>query len=269
MEYTSNAALSLRYDTSGEGEGLVLLHELGGCLDSWDGVLAVLPKRFRVLRYDQRGAGMSEKVRQPFSLADQVLDLESVLAAAAMPKALWIVGAAAGAAIAVAYAVRHPERIKGLILCSPALSVDAERTAYLESRSQRAAENGMRAVLDESLARSYPPIVIRDRAVYEQYCARFLANDPITYGFASRVLVEAGIPSIDPRVACPCLLLAGEHDGLRPPDAVRKLADALPGTRFMVLDSGHFMHVQTPQLVVDRFVEFTCSVARVPDVNDK
>ena len=54
-------AVKLRYTVDGTtGPSLVLLHELGGSMDSWDGVVPAFEKDFRVLRYDLRGAGQSE-----------------------------------------------------------------------------------------------------------------------------------------------------------------------------------------------------------------
>ncbi|HYP11823.1 MAG TPA: alpha/beta fold hydrolase [Xanthobacteraceae bacterium] len=53
--------VSLHYALAGAGRSVVLLHELGGTLNSWDGVVPRLAEHFRVLRYDQRGAGLSEK----------------------------------------------------------------------------------------------------------------------------------------------------------------------------------------------------------------
>ncbi|HYQ07700.1 MAG TPA: alpha/beta fold hydrolase [Xanthobacteraceae bacterium] len=53
--------VSLHSALAGAGRSVVLLHELGGTLNSWDGVVPRLAEHFRVLRYDQRGAGLSEK----------------------------------------------------------------------------------------------------------------------------------------------------------------------------------------------------------------
>jgi len=56
-----------------------VLHELGGTVHSWDAVAPRLAERFRVLRYDQRGARLSEKVRQEFTNDAPVEDFECSL----------------------------------------------------------------------------------------------------------------------------------------------------------------------------------------------
>ena len=68
MPFIDANGVSLHYELAGaRGRSVVLLHELGGTLHSWDAVVPRLAARFRVLRYDQRGSGGSEKVRREFS----------------------------------------------------------------------------------------------------------------------------------------------------------------------------------------------------------
>ena len=64
MEWIETNGVVLRYELSGRGRvPLVLIHELGGSLEFWDPVLPAFQQAFRVLRYDLRGFGMSEKVK--------------------------------------------------------------------------------------------------------------------------------------------------------------------------------------------------------------
>ena len=66
MDWIEANGTSLRYELSGTGDKvLVLVHEMGGTLDSWDQVMPMLSPGRRVLRHDWRGAGMSEKLRAP------------------------------------------------------------------------------------------------------------------------------------------------------------------------------------------------------------
>ena len=90
-----------------------------------------------------------------------------------------------------------------------------------------------------------------DAEVYREFRARWIANDPRSYGCIYRMLVETDLAPEYGRIACPTLLLAGVHDRLRPPALVEPIAAAIPGARFRALDSGHFMAVQTPGLVAE------------------
>ena len=64
MDWIEANGASLRYELSGSGsETVVLIHEVGGLIESWDDAVGAFQRSFRVLRYDQRGFGLSEKTR--------------------------------------------------------------------------------------------------------------------------------------------------------------------------------------------------------------
>jgi 3-oxoadipate enol-lactonase len=254
--WTETSGVSLRYVLSGNGgPSVVLIHELGGTLDSWTGVLGALEPHCAVLRFDQRGHGLSEKVREPFTLDDQVDDLEAVLGAAQPSGPYWLVGAAAGAAVAVKFATRHPQDVVGIVMCAPALNADPSRSTYLQSRSALAATRGMRAIADASLERSYPE-AIRDAAVYRDYRARFLANDPVSYGLANHALSDVELRDELAALRCACLVLAGRFDLLRPPALIEVQAALLANARFVAIDCAHLMPVQAPVELASYILDF-------------
>jgi 3-oxoadipate enol-lactonase len=100
-------AVKLRYTVEGTtGPSLVLLHELGGSMESWDGVVPAFVRDFRVLRYDLRGAGRSETPAAEYTVEDgHLVDLLDLLKATGLKPPYHFVGAAAGAMIAVAFAL--------------------------------------------------------------------------------------------------------------------------------------------------------------------
>ncbi len=248
---------SLRYRlTPGQGPAILLLHELGGGLESWDGVVDHLPPGRAVLRPDLRGAGGSEKPRQPFSIEDQAADVLALAEALALPAPWHVAGVAAGAAVALALAARAPAQVARLALCCPATSVDPARVDYLIQRADRAAAEGMAAVAEASLAASWPPEVTAPAADRAAYVARFLGNDPVGYGLANRALAAARLDAAIAGVAVPCLVLAGQHDRLRPPAQVQALAARIAGADFAVLDSGHLMPSQAPAALGRRLAAF-------------
>ncbi|ARP99167.1 alpha/beta fold hydrolase [Pseudorhodoplanes sinuspersici] len=240
---------SICYTLDGAGSrSLIAIHELGGNLNSFAGIVPHLEHDFQILRYDQRGAGLSEKPRQSFTFADHVADLERVLDHAGIAPPHYLLGLAAGAAIALAFAHKHPKDSAALALCAPALSVSAERRTYLETRTALAERKGMRAVEGDTLSRSYPERY-RERhpARFAAYRALFLANDPVGYGHINMAFADADIAEAIAALRAPCLLLAGEHDALRPPDQVKAIAGQIEGARFDMIDSGHIMPAQAPE----------------------
>ena len=108
MPWIEANGASLRYALSGAGkETLVLVHEAGGCLESYEDALPGLEEEFRVLRYDQRGFGFSEKVRE-LSFETVVADLAGLLDALQITAPVHVAGCAMGADFSVGFAARHP-----------------------------------------------------------------------------------------------------------------------------------------------------------------
>src|ERR1043165_1682397 len=111
-------AVKLRYTVDGtSGPSLVLLHELGGSMDSWDGVVPAFAKDFRVLRYDLRGAGQSEVPPDEYTVENaNLVDLLALLKATGLKPPYHLVGAAAGSLVAVAFALKYPEQVASITL---------------------------------------------------------------------------------------------------------------------------------------------------------
>jgi 3-oxoadipate enol-lactonase len=258
MAWSNASDVSIRYNLSGRGDrSLILIHELGGSLDSWDAVLPFIDGEFRVLRYDQRGAGLSEKVRTQFTMDDHVRDLEALLKSVKFGPPYCIAAVAAGAAIAIGFAHKHPDWVSAAVLCAAAADVGEDRRAFLEQRAELATREGMRAVADATLARSYAPQVReRNRDIFDDYRGRLLGNDPVCYAMANRSLLDCKLEPVLGTLSCPCLILAGAHDLLRPPADVRALAGSVPGAEFAVIDTGHVMPVQAPRVLSEAMLNF-------------
>lgn len=257
MKWMEANGVALRYEVSGQGEDtLILVHELGGALESWDDVLPALEKEYRVLRYDQRGFGLSEKAKGALKIEDMAGDIAALTAALGIAGPCHVAGTAMGAGIAVAYAIFHPERVKRLVLTSPATGVEADRRDQLEERASLVESGGMRASVEASLSRSFPDRFRGDAARFATYRCRWLANDP--YGFAAinRMLGNMDIAGRFAEVKCPTLVIAGEHDLVRPPATIEPIARAIPGAQYILADTGHFMAVQTPGLFLDLVLPF-------------
>jgi len=252
---------ALRYEATGNGpKTLVLVHEMGGTLDSWDHVLPALSATRRVLRYDTRGAGQSEKLSATPSMALMADDIAALLDALSIPGPVAIAGCAVGGGIAMTFALRHRARTAALVAMGPATGVAPDRRAATLARAEATQKSGMAAVVEESFANSYPPEVRHDQARYREFRARWIANDPHSYAAIYRMLVETDLASHYGEIACPTLLMAGIHDRLRPPALVEPIAQAIPGARFQAIDSGHFMAVQTPGPVADAINAFLAAL---------
>lgn len=262
MDWIEVNGTALRYELTGSADRtLVLVHEMGGTLESWDGVLPALSNTWRVLRYDVRGAGMSEKISAPVTFDTMADDLAALLDALGIHTPVALAGCAVGAGIALRFTTRFPHRVAALVAMAPATAVAPERRAATETRAAAIAAKGPRGVIEDSFAASYPLELRTDQNAYHRFRARWLGNDPESYAAIYRMLITAGIEADFPRITTPTLLIAGTHDRLRPPPLVQTVAQRIPGARFKELDTGHFMAVQTPAPVAAAIVDFLATVA--------
>src|SRR5260370_16444199 len=110
MDFIELDGLTLRYELSAKGDRtLVLVHEMGGSLESWDDVVPRFADSRRVLRYDTRGAGMSQKVRGELGIDTMADDIAALLDALGIAGKVALAGIAVGGAIALHFAARSPE----------------------------------------------------------------------------------------------------------------------------------------------------------------
>jgi 3-oxoadipate enol-lactonase len=250
MNWIEVNGTSLRYELTGSGPTtMVLIHEMGGTLDSWDQVLPALNNSRRVLRYDTRGAGLSEKTSGTVTWNQMADDLAGLLDALGITGKVVLAGIAVGAAIAVHFAVRYPHRAAALVLHGPAVGVGEDRKQATLNRAASVEAGGMRSVVETSLANSYPPVVRHNAEVFAAFRARWLSNDPHSFAAINRMLAAENIEHELRRIACPTLFTAGRHDGLRPTSIIEPMSKQVPGAQFLELNSGHFASVQTPGLV--------------------
>jgi 3-oxoadipate enol-lactonase len=249
--------VSIHYQTAGQsGPVVVLLHEMGGTLDSWDAVAPGLADTYRVLRYDQRGAGLSEKVRKPFSNDDAVGDLEAVLKNLGLAPPYNFVSVAAAATQVLRFLEKHPEQVTSIVLCNPAPGVDPSRAGILVERAEQAEKLGMSGVMGITLDKSYPP-TLGEPAAYEAYRGRYLANDPVGFGLAHRMLAATNMLYMLPKVGVPTMVVAGKHDTVRPPAGTEELAKKIPGARFeLIEEAGHFLPTTGPKTLLRLLKDF-------------
>src|SRR2546423_8622068 len=101
MNFIEANGVSLRYAVEGAGKPIVLIHEMGGSMESWGLVAPLLSGRRRVIRYDARGAGYSEKIRGPLIIDTMTGDLIALLDGLGITEKVALGGTAVGGAIAL------------------------------------------------------------------------------------------------------------------------------------------------------------------------
>jgi 3-oxoadipate enol-lactonase len=261
MDFIETNGVGLRYELAGKGERtLVLVHEMGGSLESWDDVVPRFAGSRRVLRYDTRGAGLSQKIRGDLHIDTMADDIAALLDALAISGKVALAGVAVGGAIALHFAARYPERASAVVAGSPATGVAAERRPAALERVARIEATGMGFAVEDSMRNGYAPELRDDIRRFEQFRSRWLGNDPASYATVWRMLAATEMESEFTRLKCPVLVIGGSLDRVRAPALAEATAKAIPGARYVELRTGHYMSVQTPDLISDCIGEFLKSI---------
>ena len=257
MPWIEANGASLRYTLTGAGkQTLVLVHEAGGCIDSFDDALPALEKEFRVLRYDQRGFGFSEKVRE-LTFDGVVADLAALIDALNITTPVYMAGCAMGADFSVGYASRYPARVAKLAIASPNIDHNGPRSAGSLERATVVEREGVRSSMQASHDRSYPENMrALDRERFKRYQARWVCNTPASFKAQAIMMSTNDLTAEYARITAQTLVIGCTYDPLRTPEKAQRVAQALPGSKYIVAETGHFMHLETPQLFVDTVLPF-------------
>lgn len=238
--------LQLRYDfAKGCRAPIVLIHEMGGTLQSWDDVVPPLSEFASVLRYDQRGVGLSEKVPGPVTVDQLAGDLANLLDALSIREPVAVVGNAVGASVAAAFSALHPDRAAALVMLAPATGLNAHRREAALRRIEAIERHGVRAAFADG-GSDVPP----------RFAALRLASDPIGLCAMWRMLTDLDVTGLLPRIACPTLVAHATRDASRTEQDIARVAGMIPGARMTSINTTHYMAMETPRLVCRTVTSF-------------
>jgi 3-oxoadipate enol-lactonase len=262
MQIASINGIALHYADEGprNAAAIVFSNSLGTDFRIWDGVVAALDGRFRTIRYDKRGHGLSDAPPAPYRMADHVGDLESLLAHLGVGRAVFV-GLSVGGMIVTQLASRHPGSIAGLVLCDTAHKIGTdelwnERIAAVESR-------GIAAVRDVVMQRWFSPSFRENEKARLAIYANMLTRQPVAgYSGTCAALRDTDNTELVKALKMPVLLIVGSNDGSTPPDLVRSTHDLIPGSTFVVLDGpGHIPCVEAPEETARLIRDFASSAS--------
>ncbi len=244
----------LRYQLVGsDNPTVVLIHEMTSGLETWDEILPEVARGRRVLRYDLRGVGRSERIRGTITYEDHAKDLLALLDALQLTRPVVLVGSALGAAVGVQFAATYPDRVKSFVALSPAISL-VPRPEFL-SIVNKIQEIGLRAYMDNWTEDIYPRSIRTNKERWARYRGMELSCDQESIIALIRTLAAAGFKDLLPKVKCPALVV---HTSLwsRPEAEIRKLSELMPAGQFTVAEAGHYSALESPEAIVPVLMRF-------------
>lgn len=247
MSFATVNGVTLRYSLEGGRQGLPLLfiNSLGAELCIWDELLAALALTGPVLRYDERGHGLSECPAGPYSIADHAEDLAGLLDHLRMPSTV-VVGISLGGMIALDFASRWPERVRGLLLCDTGAKIGTP--GFWQGRIDLVCAQGLAGAAETILTRWFTPSFAKDHpAEYVGY-RTMLSRVPLAGYVASCAAIrDADLRPLTERITAKTLVLCGAEDQATPPALARELAGSIKDAHLAIIDqAAHFPTIEQP-----------------------
>ncbi|CAG9192644.1 alpha/beta fold hydrolase [Burkholderia gladioli] len=241
----------LAYRLQGEGpRELVCIHGVGSYLEAWQGAINALGGGFRVLSFDLRGHGRSERVKGRYEIDDFVGDVLALADHAGFTR-FDLAGFSLGGLIAQRLALTHPARLRRLVLLATVAGRTAEERARVAERlaALQAGERG--AHYDASLSRWLSEdFQARHPALVDELRRRNARNDPDCYAAAYRVLAQTDFGGLIDQIAMPTLIATGECDAGSNPRMARYMHERIPDSRLAILpDLRHSLLNEAPEQV--------------------
>ncbi|WP_186199964.1 alpha/beta fold hydrolase [Burkholderia gladioli] len=241
----------LAYRLQGEGpRELVCIHGVGSYLEAWQGAINALGGGFRVLSFDLRGHGCSERVKGRYEIDDFVGDVLALADHAGFAR-FDLAGFSLGGLIAQRLALTHPARLRRLVLLATVAGRTAEERARVAERlaALQAGERG--AHYDASLSRWLSEdFQARHPALVDELRRRNAQNDPDCYAAAYRVLAQTDFGGLIDQIAMPTLIATGECDAGSNPRMARYMHERIPDSRLAILPNlRHSLLNEAPEQV--------------------
>ncbi len=250
---TGQDGVRIAYATSGRGPPLVkaanwlshLEFDVGSPV--WSHLLTELSRHHTLIRYDERGCGLSDRDVADLSFDAWLHDLESVVDAAQVER-FPLLGISQGASIAVAYAIRHPDRVTHLILHGGYARGRLKRNPSPQQREQAEVMNRLAEIgwgqHDPAFRQFFTTQFIPGGSAEQHRWFNELervSTSPVNAARFMREFNDIDVTDLLPRVSCPTLVLHSSRDVRVPFDEGRKIAGLIPGARFVPLESDNHL----------------------------
>ena len=257
--------IELHYEIHGKGLPLVLISGIGYTKWQWHRMLPFLARHFRLITFDNRGVGESDKPEGPYTAHMLAADTVGLLDALGIEKAA-VLGHSMGGFIAQAMALEFPHKVEKLILCStnfggprhvPVTPEAMKVLTDVSSDPLTRFRNGLVISTAPGWAENNPDMIqrwVEWRVANPIEPAPYQAQLAIGLGLLQEA---AAFENQLPRIKVPTLILFGEHDKVVPPANATLLAEKIADSKVVILpEAGHFFPIEVPKAAAQAVIDF-------------
>jgi pimeloyl-ACP methyl ester carboxylesterase len=238
---------ALRYDDEGLGVPLVFLHGFPLERSVWHKQMEALRSSYRIIAPDLSGLGESEATAGPVSMDTYAADVRAVLTKLTTAKAV-LIGHSMGGYVALAFARRFPQLLRGLVLVSTRAGPDsADAAAGRRAMAEKVKADGVHVAVEAVAPKMLAARNLDPRMAGE---VRALMASAKPAGVIAALLGMAERPDARPHLAAlamPVLVVTGADDTLIPPAESEAITQAIPGAQLNVIPhAGHLVAFEQP-----------------------
>ena len=263
--------INIYYEIHGKGEPLLLIEGLGYSSWMWFKQIPELSKNYKVIVFDNRGVGRSDKPDSEYSIEMMADDTAALLKSLGV-KSAHVLGVSMGGFIAQELALRHPDTIRSLILVSTGSGVEnsVPRNSLLlngflkfwglmpsmlelSGKGSAPADTSSYGLTPEKkirygLSTAFTPDYFKDNPdVIDRIVKWRVANPQPDYAWKRQFTAAVGFNSSNRvhEIKAPTLVVVGEEDRIVSPDSSKLLAERIPNSEFkLVKGTGHLLFIE-------------------------
>jgi 3-oxoadipate enol-lactonase len=250
----NRASFHYRLDGPADAPVVVFSNSLGTNLASWDAQVPALTRKFRVLRYDSRGHGLSEVTPGPYTIAGLAQDAVGLLDALKIPTAHYC-GISVSGLIGQWLGINAAHRFKSLTLSNTGARIGT--TDGWNTRIAAVKESGIAPIADGVVPRWFTEDFAK-RAPAQVEAARqmLLHTMPEGYIATCAALRDEDVRETVSRISLPTLVISGTHDAATPPADGRFITEKIPGAQFLELNAAHLSNIESAEPFTAALLKF-------------
>ncbi len=261
MPTTKANGIEIYYEVHGEGPPLLLIMGLGANATAWWKQVPAFSERYRVIAFDNRGAGRSEKPQGPYQISQMADDGAALMDALGVPTS-HVFGMSLGGMIAQEYALRHPQRVQALVLGGTTPGGPKAQTAGPDVVSyfatvatlpmEQAIERGLSILYSDAFIAANKEWLLK-RALE---MAHLMAPPHGLQGQFMAAMMHNTYERLG-RIGMPTLVVSGTADKIVPHPNSVLIHEGIAGSRLVVYEgAGHGFLVERADEVNEAVVEF-------------
>ena len=257
MQSLKSGSEVIHFDDRGPKEdfAIIFLNSLGTDFRVWDKLLDVLGERFRTVRIDKRGHGLSTNYKNDISIENLAKDVCSLVDYLNL-KNICLVGLSIGGLIALEFIKQRPNICNKLILCDTAPKIGTKD--MWTDRIKRVKEGGIEAISDDILARWFSNSFLKNEADELQMWRSMLTRTTKSaYIGCCEAISRCDLTEQAKIINMPTLVIVGDEDGSTPVNLVKDTANLIKGSTFRIIKkAGHLPCVEQPNEMGFMFLQF-------------